>query len=164
MSVIDIPELKSDLVTLRPFQDEADVDYAVKLSLQYKYCKLSENQIRQAIQLYSKVLWNGFVGDKKIGFIAINKYQLENMSYMFTFDAYKDREATRGDKNSLDYSYHAGDRALRWVLNNITPVIFSAPQKQNRAAIYMLKRLGFVKVKETESVFGSFVVFKKEKA
>ena len=164
MSVIDIPELKSDLITLKPFSSETDLDYAINLALKYKYSKLSENQLRQAAQLYGKVFWNCFVGDKKIGFIVINKYQLENMAYMFTFDAYRDDEAVKGDKNATEYSYHGADRALRWVLNNITPVIFSAPIKQNRLGIRMLKRLGFKFVKQTDSIWGSYVVLKKEKA
>ena len=129
-----------------------DIDYLIKLSKQYKYCKATGEQAKEVLNKYGYWFWNVYLDGERVGVIYICLVP----KLGFTLDAYKDIESGVDTR----YSYEAGKLVVDYVIKELTSVLWTAHDVRNRAATIVCKRMGFRKIKEVETALGKFVYMK----
>jgi hypothetical protein len=163
-AVLEPVILKNDLVSIKPFTNEDDFEYLLTLAQQYKYNKLSLQEARITLDKCGKFFWTGYIEDKvRAGVAYVCKYYTPNNTVMWTFDAYRDDELVKAYNRKIHYTYEAGKLLVPWILENITPMLWTAHDVRNRAATMVCKEIGFVEDKVTMSKFGKFIVMKAER-
>jgi len=141
-------------------QDESEsaYEYLIELALRYEYRLLNDpDRIRHEIRKFVKNIWIGY-GDGQRGGCAFLSYIKDYGIY--TFDAYKDNAVSKAIDNKIPWAYEAGKLLIPYILENITPEIWSWHDVRNRAATVVLKRLGFTDLMDRDLPFGKVKVFK----
>jgi hypothetical protein len=153
--------LRNDIVSLRPFDSENDFEYLIELTQKYRYNKTSILEARRLLDEYGRYFWMGYVDDgvrAGVGYVCY--FPKGNI---WTFDAYRDEELIKKYNHKLNYTLEAGKLLLPWILNNITPVIYTSHEVKNKAATKVCKMLGFKEVWTKEILGDKFIFMERRK-
>lgn len=162
-SVKPLMILEDQHVQVVPFSLQKGFPYMKSVILNYRYNKVPEKLIPGVLDRYGVAFWAGRCKDKNnvcFGFGMLMYYPELNI---YTFDAYRDEELCRCLKIGRKYSFCAGRLVTSFILDSITPTLYTMHPIRHRAATKMCKILGFVDEGVVKTVLGNMRVLKKTK-
>jgi len=149
--------LRNDIVSLRPFDSENDFEYLVNLIQKYRYNRTSVQESRKILDEYGKYFWVGYVDDGVRAGVGYVSYYPQVGQWFF--DAYRDDKLIKIYNHKINYTYESGKLLVPYILNNITPVLYTTHLIKNRAATRICEQLGFREIKRTDE----FIFLMREK-
>lgn len=147
--------LQSQRVELRPAAKSEVLEYLLELIQKYQFNTQGPKSARLLIEKIGQYFWIGYA-DGIQGGVAYVSY-IPDLD-MWTFDAYQDRDVTDKMEN-VAWTYEAGKLAIPYILDRITPVIWTMHDVRNRAASIVCRRLGFMEIYRSNN----FVMMRRDK-